>query len=170
MSAGTKTQRWLRSQLRKFRLLETQAQAAFEFILVFPLGVLFLLLLVDLGMLMYSYVSVANAAREGARYAAVNCPPAETCAADAIQRKTVGLSGGILTKADYVDVSWVRRPTATAERNWRRGDSVVVKITYPYKFIFFEGIQIPVAACADMRLERNENSGAGVPNGSECTA
>ena len=59
---------------RRFALLRREeGQAAFEFVLVLPVCIFFLLLMVDMGIMTYQYVSVSNAVREGARFGAVNC-------------------------------------------------------------------------------------------------
>ena len=67
-------------------------QAAIEFLLVIPTFMVFLFLVVDFGMLMYQYVSIANAVREGARYAAVNCNTG-SCTTSAVQQRVIERSG-----------------------------------------------------------------------------
>lgn len=140
------------------------AQAAFEFMLMLPIFILFFLLLVDLGMLMYQYVSVSNAVREGARYASVNCPAApdpgcqETLLLHEVRDRVVARSGGILATTDTFEVSWVDTvaPTATSLSSpgrADRGDTVVVKVTHSYPFMFFPGVSVPVISCANMQLE-----------------
>ncbi|MEZ4503841.1 MAG: pilus assembly protein [Dehalococcoidia bacterium] len=124
-----------------------EGQAAFEFLLMLPLFFLFVLLMVDLGVMMYQYVSISNAAREGARYAAVNCDG--NCTASEVQNRVVDRSGGILGAGDVgeVTVSW---PSGTD-----RGDPVAVRIEHPYDFLFFPAT-IPVVSCSDMRLEQQD--------------
>ena len=51
-----------------------EGQAAFEFLMVLPILVLFFLIVIDFGVAMYEYVSVSNSVREGARFGAVNSP------------------------------------------------------------------------------------------------
>lgn len=132
-------------------------QVVFEFVLMIPFYVLFLLLLVDFGLLMYGYVSAANAAREGARFAAVRCQ-ASACTVGDIQQRTVDRAGGFLTTAN-VSVDWVDRggggfcPNASDAGT---GDSVVVKALSPHSFLFFTGATFDVVACADMRLELDD--------------
>jgi len=144
-------------------------QAALEFMLIIPSFVVFLFLIVDFGMLMYEYVSVANAAREGARYGATNCRfSAGSCSVGVVQDQTIDRSGGILASSNRgeVSVGWVDR---TGDgRNDRRGDSIVVSINHPYRFLFLPaGPSIPVVACADMALERDDR-GAPLPTGAGC--
>src|SRR6266581_5788486 len=99
----TRARKLLRRQGNDLR--KDRAQAAFEFILILPFFVLFVVMLIDFGILMYEYVSVANAAREGARYASVNCG-GTGCTTTSVKTRTTGRSGGILTNASEVTVSW----------------------------------------------------------------
>jgi hypothetical protein len=148
----------LRQLLRRLPLFRREeGQATFEFVLILPFFILFLLLLVDLGIMMYEYVSVSNAVREGARYGAVNCGDG-TCSAPEIAQRVVDRSGGILSNMGEVTVGW---PDGSD-----RGDSVVVKVTHPYHFLFFPA-SIDVVSCADMRLEQTDK-GTGLPSGSGC--
>ncbi len=139
-------------------------QAAFEFVLMLPVFILFFLLLVDLGLLMYEYVSVSNAVREGARYASVSCPEApnpgcqETVLLHEVRDRVIARSGGILAAADTFEVSWVDTvaPTATSLSSpgrADRGDTVVVRVTHSHPFLFFPGVTVPVISCANMQLE-----------------
>ena len=66
-----------------------RGQAAFEFLLMIPLLVGILLFVVDMGIAMYEYVSISNAVREGARYAAVNCDTG-TCTVASVQARAAG--------------------------------------------------------------------------------
>jgi Flp pilus assembly protein TadG len=133
--------------------------AAFEFLLVLPFFVGFFLLAVDFGMLMYQYVSVANAVREGARYAAVNCGDGSCTDVD-VKNRTIARSSGILTPLNtaQVTVRWLDNDVPV-NINHDRGDSVVVSVNHPYNFMFFPAT-FPVVSCADMSLEQTDG-GAG---------
>lgn len=128
-------------------------QAAVEFLLILPLFFFFVLLFVDMGLVMYEYVTAANAVREGARYGAVICNPSldgqPGCTATEIIDRTVAKSGNILDNAD-VTVGW---SGAT------RGSSVVVQVNHTYQFLWLP-TTFSVIACADMRLERNDPAAA----------
>lgn len=140
-----------RTRAKAFR--RDGGQSAFEFVLMLPFFILFLLLLVDLGILMYEYVSVSNAVREGARYASVNCPlaPNPGCqGATEVRDRVVQRSGGILSTADAYEVSWV--DTLAPAGNHDRGDTTVVRVTHTYDFLFLP-FTIPVVSCANMQLE-----------------
>ncbi len=81
-----------------------KGQSALEFVLVLPVFVAFFLLVVDLGMLMYQYVSVSNAVREGARFGSINCGDG-TCTGDEVKARTIARCSGILTEpADMLNV------------------------------------------------------------------
>jgi hypothetical protein len=133
-----------------------QGQAAWEFLLVLPIFIIVMLLLVDFGIWMYEYVSVANAVREGARYGAVTCAFANQCGSTpsqvvtAIKQRVLNRSGGILNDISDVKVAWVNRNGGS---NYERGDSIVVWVNHSYQMLFFPP-QLGVVSCADMMLEQ----------------
>jgi len=167
----------IRRRLRFLPLFRREeGQAVFEFVLILPFFVFFLLLLIDFGIMMYEYVSVSNAVREGARYGAVNCGSDGAvhgaCEPDLVIDRVLRRSGGILSDPNEVTVGWIDNDADG--RNYGRGDSVVVKVDHDYDFLFFPNsilgigeITIPVASCADMRLEQTDK-GTGLLSGSEC--
>ena len=176
--------RGLRRRLRFLPLFRREeGQATFEFVLILPFFVFFMLLLIDFGIMMYEYVSVANAVREGARYGAVNCGGGG-CTADEIVCRVADRSGGILCDpncdpecdqpANQVTVGWMDNSVPPDGKIYGRGDSVVVKVDHDYDFLFFPNdflgivnITIPVVSCADMPLEQTDK-GTGLLPGSEC--
>lgn len=143
---------WRRCGLRRLRK-QDDGQAAFEFLLMLPIFVLFLLLVVDLGMAMFTYVTISNGVREGARYASVNCNGrvGGCTAMDVEAWASDRLSGLILydDNGDSVNASW---------SGAHRGDSASVSITYHYKFKFFPGITLTEHACSVMRLEQQDTN------------
>ena len=158
--------RGLRRRLRFLPLFRREeGQAAFEFVLILPFFVLFLLLLIDFGIMMYEYVSVSNAVREGARYGAVNCGDGG-CSAPEVAQRVVERSGGVLPNAARVTVEWINNDGQGT--NHDRGDSVAVKVCHPYHFLFFPAAKINVVSSADMRLEQTDKgTGTGVDPGCE---
>ena len=155
----------IRRRLRFLPLFRREeGQATFEFVLILPFFVFFLLLLIDFGIMMYEYVSVANAVREGARYGAVNCGDG-ACTADEVKTRVIERSGGILSAGDTFTLRWVDNSVPPDGKNYGRGDSVVVRVEHKYKFLFFPAT-IPVVSCADMRLEQKDKTA--VQSGSEC--
>jgi Flp pilus assembly protein TadG len=153
---------------RRWRLLapfhHEKGQAAFEFMLILPFFIGFILLLVDLGILAFEYVSVSNAAREAARYGSVNCDDG-SCDLSQVVNLALKRSAGILSNPAEVTAGWL--DNNNDGENSARGDSVVVKVTHPYHFLFFPGVSIDVVSCADMRLERTDET-TGLPSGSGC--
>lgn len=155
----------LRSPFRKGHPMayRHRGQATFEFVLMLPIYVIWLLLMIDFGMLMYQYVSVSNSVREGARYGAVLCNG--TCTVTEIQDRTLERAGGALSGVGEITVRGISRG-GTAGVN-ERGDSVIVSATHNYTFLFIPGAMIPVYSCADMRRERSD-SASNVASGLEC--
>jgi len=145
--------------LRRLRKSEG-GQAAFEFLLMLPMFILFMLLIVDLGMAMYSYVSISNSVREGARYGSVNCnQKAGGCTASDVQTWTTQHLGGLkLLATDTVAASWSGHD---------RGDQVAVSITHKYEFKFFPPVTLTEHACAVMRLEQQDEN-ASLSGGGTC--
>jgi hypothetical protein len=146
------------------RFHREKGQAALEFLLILPFFIGFILLLVDLGIMTFEYVSVSNAAREAARYGSVNCGDGSCEMAEVVDR-ALERSAGILSNPAEVRAGWLDNDGDG--KNSDRGDSLFVKVTHPYNFLFFPGISIDVASCADMRLERTDQT-AGLPSGSGC--
>lgn len=137
-----------------------EGQATLEFILIIPFLLAFFLLMVDLGLMTYHYVSMSNSVREAARYGAVNCTNG-TCTPLLIAQRAVDRSGGIMSDTGDVEVHW---EDATGDgMATGRGDAVVVKATYTYNFLFFPA-SIDVYSCSDMRLEQQDR-GSGLPTG-----
>lgn len=127
-----------------------EGQAAFEFVLILPIFLLFVLLLVDFGILMFEYVAVSNAAREGARYGSVNCGGADcniTLVSDRAKERSSGIvsDASLLLDQSEILVTW---PDGVS-----RGDPVAVRVRHNYEFLFFP-VTIPVESCAEMRLEQ----------------
>ncbi len=132
-------------------------QVVFEFVLMLPVFFAVVLLAVDFGMLMYQYVSVANAVREGARFGAVIC--FNGCTTDEIKQRTLDRSGGVLSDAGQVTVEYCDRATTNPlSEPWpHRGDSVQVSVNHPYTFLFVPwSPQIPVLANAEMLIESTD--------------
>ena len=147
------------ANLRRSRCLfrREQGQSALEFLLVLPVFVTSFLLVVDLGMLMYQYVSISNAVREGARFGSINCGDGscENDLTETVPNRTIARSSGILEPlSSSVTVGWLDNDLIPDD-NRGRGDSVVVKVAHDYDLMFFPG-SIQVASCADMSLEQSD--------------
>jgi Flp pilus assembly protein TadG len=152
-------QRILRCARHPFR--REEGQAAFELILVLPLFFTFFLLMIEFGLAMYQFVSIANGVREGARYASVNCGDGNCVGgANAVTpaQRTIDRSAGFLTNAE-VTVEW----TGTS-----RGDAVVVRAADTYNSLFFPLPGMSLNSCAQMRLERGDDGSVTVNGSASC--
>lgn len=127
-----------------------EGQTAVEMALVLPLLLIFILFLVDLALFGFSYVSVTNAVREGARCGAVG---ASDAAIVARVEDTSGITGTI-------DV-------APPARSWSIGSDVTVTADYSYSMLtpvsIFPGVSgdWDISKSATMRMETSEESEAG---------
>jgi len=153
-----------RAEIRRHpRFSREEGQAALEFLLILPVFILIFLLLIDLSLMMYQYVSVSNAVREGSRFGSVNCGDG-ACTDSEVQNRTVSRSGGVLSDVNEVTVVWMDNNLDGSNRG--RGDSVVVTVNHPYNFLFLPAT-MPVVSCADMRLEQSDQTLA-LPSGAGC--
>ena len=128
-------------------------QATVELLLLTPLVILFFLTIVDFGLLLRNWVMVSNAAREGARYAALG----GNRTLQDIVTKVVNASGGILDDQD-VGVTYANRSGTVSTAPTDRGDSVIVcarrAYTFPLLSNFFPFLpDVTVRTRVDMRLE-----------------
>src|SRR4029078_10630091 len=135
-----------RKQLRQER-----AQSLVEFALIVPMLLILVFGIIDFGMGLRAYISVASATREGARYASVGNPPATLTTGGSGQcngttvTTTVGKVCGTINGLNLVNVQNVKvevcdsaappvcvtAPTA----NMLPGKSVKVTADYRYKYI-----------------------------------
>ena len=134
---------------RPFVRSHQDGQAAFEFLLILPLLIGFFLLMIDFGIAMYEYVSISNAVREGARYAAVNCETG-TCIPSVVETWTTTRTGGLTIPTTEVAATW---------SGPNRGDSVAVSVNHTYGFIFWSPLSLNLHACSEMRLEQQDRTG-----------
>jgi Flp pilus assembly protein TadG len=78
--------------------------------------------IVDFGMGFRAWISITNAAREGARVGAVR----GDC--DAIVEQVINTSGGLVTSGDQVTITPDDCDTTT-------GDEIIVTVTYEYNLV-----------------------------------
>jgi Flp pilus assembly protein TadG len=128
-------------------------QAAVEMLILTPIVVMFFLTIVDFGLLLRNWVMVSNAAREGARYAALG----GNRTLREITEKVVNASGGLLNSED-VGVAYQNRSGTASSAPTDRGDSVIVcarrAYTFPLLSNFFPFLpDVTVRTKVDMRLE-----------------
>jgi len=147
---------------------KSRGQSMVEFALVFPLFILLLAGMIDFGMGLFSYMSVINGAREGARYGATACTSV-ACAAS-VQQQASGAAGngGVTLPTSDVSVTCTQMNAATppvevasdctaamAGSAVRSGGHITVRITYHYSMIWplAFGTQIDETSTVKMRIE-----------------
>ncbi len=122
-----------------------KGQALVEFALVLPLFVLLLLAVVQFGITFNHYLAVTDAARAGARRAAVaRFSPSPTDATIAAVRA----AGTDLAQSD-LDIQ------VTAPNGWQRGANVTVSVSYPYS-IDLLGVSVKSGHITSVMTERIE--------------
>jgi len=148
------------------RHLPEAGQGIVEFAVIFPLFVIVLFLLIDGGMLMGRYNNINNAAKEGARLAAVGAN-ADAVATRVAQQAHGDLDGatGCGPGANTICLQWAGGPDG--ESAGQVGSTVKVTVHYRYglktpllggkilgySVLGFDG-GFDVSACAVQRLER----------------
>lgn len=159
-------------------------QAVVEFVLLFPLVLVLIMVIVEFGFALHSYVTINNAASEAARYAAVGNEPnaGALCqtspATPSIEGRAVDASGGLLTCSE-VSVSYIK---ITAGTGFTRGDGVAVHIAHTYNTVTPLGqllsalsfgtlpSSLTMTACSDSRLELTPTDQALLVAGTGCSS
>jgi len=144
-----------RATSRSRRRPRSRGQTLVEFALVVPVFLLLLCGIMDFGFLLYSRMTVINAAREGARMAT---PMTEDAAAipSAVSDRVSAAAAGL-----GVSVSACRVPKATPSSclagfgGAEAGDSVRVTVGYNHRLFFplLFGTTIPMSSTVQMVLE-----------------
>jgi Flp pilus assembly protein TadG len=135
-----------------------RGQALTEFALVIPIFLLVLSGILDFGFMLYSRMTVINAAREGARAAVI--ADKDTRVVVAQQRAKSAASGaGLALDVSQVAVTCVRPlppPGSACDfADTKPGDSVSVTVNYTYTpfFPLRFGLVIPLTSTVQMVLE-----------------
>jgi Flp pilus assembly protein TadG len=105
-----------------------RGQTMVEFALVLPIFVVLLFGIVQFGIAFNNYITLTDAARAGARKAAVSrnaSDPAGECKA------------AVMAAADNLD-SAVLEPTVSCSSSWAPGSEVTVHAEYPYEISLFD--------------------------------
>lgn len=112
---------------------DRRGQALVEFALLAPILLLIIVGLIEFGRAWQAYQVVTDAAREGARIAAVADPTVTTdTVADRINRQLARSALDSASAVKTVQVNGVAaNPGAAAT-----GDVIFVEIRYPYRFVF----------------------------------
>ena len=102
--------------------------------MVLPLLVILIFGIIDFGMGLRSYISLTNATREGARFAAVgNVAGAYPADCDGVTNTTI--IGRVCVAIDGLDLTALNDVSVTYPDGQAPGNSVVVAAQYTYTFI-----------------------------------
>ncbi len=141
-----------------------RGQSLVEFSLILPVLLIIVFGIVDFGLGLRSYISLTNATREGARFAAVG-NPAGSFPSECNGTTTTTVIGRTCVAVEGLDRSQITSVTVTYPNGQGPGDSVVVSANYTYHYItpvgdlihFFSGgtLQetLTLSTSTDMRLE-----------------
>ena len=132
-----------------------RGQSLVEFALVIPLFLALVMGIADFGLGLKTWISMTNAAREAARYAAVNCSAGTATTSD-VQDRALDSATTLSLNASEVTVDNCTEGASS--------ESVVVAIDHEYKLItplggFLDLLggslssSIPLTSRADMRME-----------------
>ena len=122
---------------------DERGQTMAEFAFVLPILVTLLFGIIQFGILFNNYVTLTDAARAGARVAAVSrgdADPSATCASK------VRSAASDLKSADL---------TVTCTSTWQPGDDVAVEADYPYDINLF-GVVVKSGTLKTVMTERVE--------------
>lgn len=143
--------RWAfrRNALRRRPLRGEGGQAVVEFALVLPLVAAVVLVLLQFGRVIYSYIGLTHLSNEGARYAAVNLFPGGATSVSGYICPKFGTNPTSLNKKVTVAFTAATPGSPTA------GDAVNVTVSENYKLIPYWGAaSIPISSTTSMRLEQ----------------
>jgi Flp pilus assembly protein TadG len=131
-----------------------RGQSLVEFAVTFPVFVLLLAGMVDLGLALFSNVTIISAAREGARLGVVQ--PGDTTA---IEDRVRAMSNGLDLNKLTVTTTCLRPSgssfTACGASPWASGDSVKVAVHYDYTMLWplTFGTELDLDTDVQMRIE-----------------
>ena len=163
--------------MRGIRRDADDGQSAVELAMLLPFIILLLLVIVEFGFVLHTYVTVNNAASEAARFASVaHISDPGVCAPDSIEDRAVDAGLG---RVDCAGVAVTYQDFGTAGIN--KGDGVAVRLTAEYVpftpiAAFFSALSMgtfpatfTMVACADARLEQAPPGGS-TTIGADCSS
>ena len=145
-----------------------RGQSLVEFALIIPIFIILVFGIIDFGMGLRAYITVTQATREGARYAAVGNPAGTFTSGGSGQcngTTTTSTVGKVCSTLNGMNLTNVQTVTVTYPDGNVPGNSVRVHAEYDYHYItpvravvnFFSGgaldDTIAVSSTTDMRLE-----------------
>jgi Flp pilus assembly protein TadG len=131
-----------------------RGQALVEFAIVLPVFFLLVAGMFDLGLGIYSDLTLVNAAREGARLGVID--PGNT---SAIEARVRAMADNLDHAKLDIEVACERASggsfTSCSDPQWQPGDATRVTVSYEYTtfFPFLFGTEIPLSSEAKMRIE-----------------
>jgi Flp pilus assembly protein TadG len=144
------------------------AQSLAEFALVVPIFLILVFGIIDFGMGLRAYITVSQATREGARYAAVGNPAGTFAGGGTGQcdgATSTSTVGRVCSAMDGLDLTDIQTVAVTYPNGQIPGNSVRVRAEYRYHYItpirtllsVFTGGSVPsyltISSTTDMRLE-----------------
>ena len=132
----------------------SRGQALVEFAIVLPVFFLVVAGMFDLGLGVYSDLTLVNAAREGARLGVID--PGNT---SAVESRVRAMSTNLDDSKLSVSVTCEREVSGTfvpcTGLQWLPGDATRVKVDYQYSVFFpvLFGTEIPLSSESRMRIE-----------------
>jgi Flp pilus assembly protein TadG len=133
---------------------KSRGQSLVEFAIVLPVFFLVVAGVFDLGLGVYSDLTLVNAAREGARLGVID--PGNT---SAIETRVRAMAGNLDGSKLNVNVACERPSGSTfvpcTNPKWLPGDATKVTVDYDYSVFFpvFFGTEIPLSSESKMRIE-----------------
>ena len=161
------------ARARRGRRGRSRGQALVEFALVVPIFLLVLCGILDFGFMLFNRMTVINAAREGARVAAMTADDTTVTTVATNRVIAAAASAGMGLTASNVQIGCLE--TSSASYSWttgtptctwtlhtsgnatgaQTGDSVTVRVTYSYHTFFplLFGASIPLTTTVQMVLD-----------------
>lgn len=135
-----------------------RGQALVEFALVIPVFLLVLCGILDFGFMLFTRMSVINAAREGARISVTAADPTTipTIATGTAQNAAFGLpAASVNVSAACIAIKTPSSCNFSTKTASQAGDAVSVTVSYTYRtfFPFFFGTSFPMSATVQMVRE-----------------
>jgi Flp pilus assembly protein TadG len=137
------------------RRSRTRAQALVEFAVVLPVFLLLLAGILDFGFILYSRMTVINAARDGARIGTtMTDQPLKL--KPAVQTQVSAAANGMAVTTNTTCITGTGNPACSfSDKGLHPGDSIKVVVTYDHRTFFplLFGASIPMSSTVQMVLE-----------------
>ena len=121
----------IQSHIKRFKGRENGV-AAVEFALILPVLMLILFGILNYGILLYDQAVITNAAREGARWGAINTSAAIGCSGTATGNADPCQIANSYTAANLISFGSSVTSTSTASGSGTSGTTVTVTVSYPF--------------------------------------